>query len=109
MAGSTFPTPEPKERRYGPCVLSGCPGPRRGYRLIVGLIAGALAGTVMKGSGYGIVADIVVGLIGAFVGGLVVGFFVDTAEGFWGSIVVAFIGACLLIAIVRGISGRRAV
>jgi uncharacterized membrane protein YeaQ/YmgE (transglycosylase-associated protein family) len=76
--------------------------------LVVGLLAGFLAGNVMKGSGYGIVADIIVGLIGSFLGGLVVGFFVDGFAGFWGSIVVAFIGACLLIAIVRAISGRRA-
>ena len=75
--------------------------------LVVGLVAGFLAGNVMKGSGYGLVADIIVGLIGSFLGGLVVGFFVDSSAGFWGSIVVAFIGACLLIAIVRAISGRQ--
>ena len=45
--------------------------------LAVGLIAGFLAGKVMKGSGYGIVGDIIVGLIGAFLGGLLFGF--DTA------------------------------
>ena len=69
--------------------------------LVVGLIAGWLAGLVMKGSGYGMLGDIIVGLIGSFLGGLLVGFFVEGSAEFWGSIVVAFIGACVLIALVR--------
>jgi uncharacterized membrane protein YeaQ/YmgE (transglycosylase-associated protein family) len=75
--------------------------------LVVGLIAGWLAGLMMKGSGYGILGDIVVGLIGSFVGGLIVSFFVEGAAGFGGSILVAFIGACVLIFLVRAISGRQ--
>ena len=75
--------------------------------LVVGLIAGWLAGQVMKGGGYGILGDILVGLIGSFLGGLLVGFFAEGAVGFWGSIVVAFIGACVLIVLVRVISGRQ--
>ena len=75
--------------------------------LVVGLIAGWLAGLMMKGSGYGILGDIVVGLIGSFVGGLILSFFVEGAAGFWGSILVAFIGACVLIFLVRAISGRQ--
>jgi uncharacterized membrane protein YeaQ/YmgE (transglycosylase-associated protein family) len=75
--------------------------------LVVGLVAGWLAGMVMKGGGYGIIGDILVGLIGSFVGGLLVGFFDQGAVGFWGSIVVAFIGACALIALMRVFSGRR--
>jgi uncharacterized membrane protein YeaQ/YmgE (transglycosylase-associated protein family) len=74
--------------------------------LAVGLIAGWLAGMVMKGGGYGLLGDIVVGLIGSFLGGLLMGFFVQGPAGFWGSIVVAFIGACVLITLVRVISGR---
>jgi uncharacterized membrane protein YeaQ/YmgE (transglycosylase-associated protein family) len=77
--------------------------------LVVGLIAGWLAGLFMKGSGYGILGDVLVGLIGAFLGGLVMGFFVHGQAGFWGSIVVAFIGACVLIAIVRALSPRTTV
>ncbi len=72
--------------------------------LVVGLIAGFLAGKVMKGSGYGIIGDIIVGLIGAFLGGFLFSFLVAGDLGFWGSIVVAFIGACILIAIVRFIA-----
>ena len=76
--------------------------------LVVGLIAGWLAGLMMKGSGYGILGDIVVGLIGSFLGGFILSFFVEGAAGFWGSILVAFIGACVLIFLVRAISGRTA-
>lgn len=76
--------------------------------LVVGLIAGWLAGLFMKGSGYGIFGDIIVGLIGSFLGGLLVGFFVEGSAQFWGSILVAFIGACVLIALVRLIGGRQA-
>ena len=76
--------------------------------LVVGLIAGWLAGLMMKGSGYGILGDIIVGLIGSFLGGLLLSFFVEGAAGFWGSILVAFIGACALIFLVRAISGRQA-
>ena len=74
--------------------------------LVVGLIAGWLAGLMMKGSGYGILGDIVVGLIGSLVGGLILSFFVVGAAGFWGSILVAFIGACVLIFALRAFSGR---
>ena len=75
--------------------------------LVVGLVAGWLAGRVMKGSGFGLVGDIVVGLIGSFLGGLLVSLFHGGAYGFWGSVVVAFIGACVLLFVVRVISGRR--
>ena len=75
--------------------------------LIVGLIAGWLAGQFMKGGGYGLVGDIVVGIIGAFVGGLLFGVLLPgTSVGFVGSIVVAFIGAIVLIGLLRALSGR---
>ena len=76
--------------------------------LVVGLIAGWLAGLMMKGSGYGMLGDIIVGLIGSVLGGVMLSFFVEGAAGFWGSIFVAFIGACVLIFLVRMISGRQA-
>ena len=69
--------------------------------LVVGLIAGWLAGLFMSGGGYGILFDIVLGLVGAFVGGLVFGIFVEGDMGFWGSIGVAFVGACVLIGLGR--------
>jgi uncharacterized membrane protein YeaQ/YmgE (transglycosylase-associated protein family) len=78
--------------------------------LVVGLIAGALAGLVMRGGGYGIVGDIVVGLVGALVGGFLAGLVGLGSSGFVGSIIIAFIGACVFIAILRAVSGgsRRA-
>ena len=75
--------------------------------LLVGLVAGWLAGQFMKGSGYGLVGDIVVGIVGAFVGGLLFGVLMPgSSVGLVGSIVVAFVGAVLLIAILRALSGR---
>lgn len=77
--------------------------------LIVGAIAGWLAGLIMKGGGYGILGDIVVGIIGAFIGGLVLSILgVGGSAGFIGSIVVALIGAIILIAIVRAVVPGRA-
>jgi uncharacterized membrane protein YeaQ/YmgE (transglycosylase-associated protein family) len=75
--------------------------------LVVGLIAGFLAGKVMRGAGYGLIGDIVVGLIGALLGGFLFGLVVTGDAGFWGSIVVAFIGACVLIVIVRFVALKR--
>lgn len=75
--------------------------------LIVGLISGFLAGKVMEGGGFGILGDIVVGLIGAVVGGFVTSYFVQGIMGFWGSVAVSFVGACLLVAILRAIAPAR--
>ena len=73
--------------------------------LLIGLIAGALASAVMRGGGYGIVGDIVVGLIGAFIGGFLMSLLGLGSSGFVGTLIVAFIGACLLIALLRLFSG----
>ncbi len=76
--------------------------------LIVGLIAGFLASQVMRGGGYGLIGDIVVGVVGAFLGGWVSGLLgFGGTYGLVGSIVIAFIGACLLIAILHAVSGNR--
>lgn len=77
--------------------------------IVVGLISGWLAGMVMKGGGYGVLGDLIVGLIGAVVGGFLVSYFVQGTAGFWSSILVSFLGACLFIAIVRAIAGRPAI
>jgi uncharacterized membrane protein YeaQ/YmgE (transglycosylase-associated protein family) len=78
--------------------------------LVVGLIAGWLAGMVMKGGGYGVIGDIVIGIVGAFVGGFVFSLITGGGSaGFWGSIAVAFVGAVILIAIVRALPGRSPV
>ncbi len=77
------------------------------YSIIVGLIAGWLAGQVMKGGGYGVIVDILLGLLGGVVGGWLFG-----SLGLWpgggmiGSIIVSFVGAVILVAISRAL--RRA-
>jgi uncharacterized membrane protein YeaQ/YmgE (transglycosylase-associated protein family) len=77
--------------------------------LVVGLVAGWLAGQFMKGGGYGLIGDIIVGIIGAFIGGFIFSLLLPgSSAGLIGSIVVAFIGAVILIAILRMFSGRRA-
>jgi uncharacterized membrane protein YeaQ/YmgE (transglycosylase-associated protein family) len=79
--------------------------------VVVGLVAGWLAGVFMKGGGYGVVGDIIVGLVGALVGGFLFGLLLpgDSSTGLVGSIVVAFIGACILIAILRAVAPRSRV
>jgi len=78
--------------------------------LVVGLLAGWLAGQFMKGGGYGIVGDIVLGIIGAFLGGFLFSILMPgSSVGLLGSIVVAFIGAVILIALVRALPGRSPV
>lgn len=77
--------------------------------IVVGLISGAIAARVVAGRGFGCVADIVVGVAGAVIGGFLIGqiFGVNTTVGFWGSIVVAFIGAAILLAVLKLLSGGR--
>ncbi len=75
--------------------------------IIVGLVAGWLAGKIMKGGGYGIVGDLILGLLGALIGGFVVGIFWPGTVGLIGSIIVALIGALLLIGISRAVGGSR--
>jgi uncharacterized membrane protein YeaQ/YmgE (transglycosylase-associated protein family) len=70
--------------------------------IVVGLIAGWLAGQVMKGGGYGVVVDIILGILGGIVGGWLFGFLgIWRGGGLIGSIIVAFIGAVILVGITR--------
>ena len=72
------------------------------YWIVVGLIAGWLAGQVMKGGGYGVLVDIILGILGGIVGGWIFGQLgVSAGGGMIGSIIVAFIGAVVLVAITR--------
>jgi uncharacterized membrane protein YeaQ/YmgE (transglycosylase-associated protein family) len=74
------------------------------YAIVVGLIAGWLAGQVMKGGGYGVLADILLGLLGGIVGGWVFGTLgIWPGGGLIGSIIVAFVGAVILVAISRAL------
>ena len=75
--------------------------------LVVGLIAGWLAGMVMKGGGYGVVGDIVLGIIGALVGGFLASTFlkVDITGINLVSIVIAALGALIVVFVSRLVMG----
>ncbi|MDQ3242961.1 MAG: GlsB/YeaQ/YmgE family stress response membrane protein [Gemmatimonadota bacterium] len=80
--------------------------------LIVGLIAGVLASLVMGGTGFGLIGDIIIGIVGAFVGGWIFSALGVTVPlgGMAGTILVAFIGAVVLLFVIRLVRGstRRA-
>ena len=73
--------------------------------IVVGLLAGWLAGMVMKGGGFGLIGDIVVGVIGGLLGGFIASYFFHMGDPMSGinlpSIIVAFLGAVLLLFVVR--------
>ena len=76
--------------------------------LVIGLLAGWLAGVIMPGKGFGLIGDLVIGLVGAFLGGLVMNVLVpDQNFGFWGSFLVALLGACILVGIVHAVTRNR--
>ena len=79
--------------------------------IIVGLIAGFLASQVMKGRGSGLVGDLVLGIVGALLGGFLASVLLKMPDAVNGinitSILVAFVGAVILIALLRAVSGRR--
>jgi uncharacterized membrane protein YeaQ/YmgE (transglycosylase-associated protein family) len=75
--------------------------------LIIGAIAGWLAGQFMKGSGFGLLGDIIVGVIGALIGGWLFGTLgIWPGGGLIGSLIVAFVGAIILLYLVRLIKRR---
>ena len=69
--------------------------------LIIGIVAGWLAGKLMSGAGYGLIGDLVLGVIGAFVWGWVLGLAGVTTGGLIGRLVSATFGAVLLVFLVR--------
>ena len=72
--------------------------------LIIGAVAGWLAGMLVKGGGFGLIGDIVVGIVGALIGGWLAGALgISIGSGLVASIVTAVIGAVILLVIVRAI------
>jgi len=69
--------------------------------ILVGALAGFLAGKVMTGRGLGLIWDIVVGILGAFVGGWLAGLAGIAVSNIVIEVVVAFIGACILLFLFR--------
>ncbi|RQT12637.1 GlsB/YeaQ/YmgE family stress response membrane protein [Burkholderia contaminans] len=69
--------------------------------LVIGAIAGWLAGVLVKGGGFGLLIDIVVGILGAVIGGWLAGLLGSGISGILGSIVIALIGAVILLLVIR--------
>lgn len=76
--------------------------------ILIGLIAGWLAGKVTRGQGFGLIADLFLGLIGAVIGGWLFGRIGLTTFGFIGSLAAATVGAVILVAVARLFSGSSA-
>jgi len=75
------------------------------YWIIIGLIAGWAAGRLMRGAGYGIIFDIVLGIVGAVIGGFIMTQFGYSATGgFFYTLTVAIIGAVILVGVTRLLS-----
>ncbi|HEY6564773.1 MAG TPA: GlsB/YeaQ/YmgE family stress response membrane protein [Pirellulaceae bacterium] len=69
--------------------------------ILIGVVAGWLAGQLTKGGGFGLVGNLIVGVLGAVVGGFLFGLLGLSSSGIWGSLVTATVGAVALLATVR--------
>ena len=69
--------------------------------LLVGVVAGFAAGKIMRGAGFGLLGDLVVGVVGSFIGAWVFGLLGISAGGFLGLLVAAIVGALLLLFLIR--------
>jgi uncharacterized membrane protein YeaQ/YmgE (transglycosylase-associated protein family) len=75
--------------------------------LLIGLVAGWLAGQIMDGGGFGVVGDLIVGVIGALLGGWLFGLLGIFGGGLIGSLIVATLGAIIFLAILRVVKRKR--
>ncbi len=79
--------------------------------IVVGLVAGWLASQVMRGGGYGLIGDVIVGALGALLGGFLASTFLHIPDAVSGinvtTIIVAFAGAVILLGILRAMSPAR--
>jgi uncharacterized membrane protein YeaQ/YmgE (transglycosylase-associated protein family) len=74
------------------------------YIILVGLIAGWATGKIMKGSGYGVITDILLGIVGAIVGSRILGMLgIYSGGGLIPNILVAIVGAVIIVALVRAL------
>jgi uncharacterized membrane protein YeaQ/YmgE (transglycosylase-associated protein family) len=71
------------------------------WQIVIGILAGWLAGKIMRGRGFGLLLDLVIGIVGSMLGGLVFGLLGLHSAGLVGSLVVATVGAMLLLYLVR--------
>jgi uncharacterized membrane protein YeaQ/YmgE (transglycosylase-associated protein family) len=77
------------------------------FAILVGTIAGFLAGKIMNGSGYGLFMDLILGVVGGLFGGIVLSLVGIRASGFIGAILVATFGSVMLIYLVRWLRSSR--
>ena len=70
---------------------------------LIGIVAGWLAGQLMKGGGFGVVGDLVVGVLGALLGGYLFGLMGVGSSGIVGQLVVATVGAIVLLLIIHAV------
>lgn len=78
-----------------------------GY-IVIGAIAGWIAGKIVKGSGSGILMNIVIGIVGALIGGFLLSFFLDTAGGgWWFTLFTAILGSVILLWLVGLVQRKR--
>ncbi|MBZ5694423.1 MAG: GlsB/YeaQ/YmgE family stress response membrane protein [Acidobacteriia bacterium] len=73
------------------------------WTVLIGIIAGWLAGQVVKGRGMGVVVDLIVGIVGSILGGFVFGLLGLAAFGLLGRLVMSFVGAVILLLLVRAL------
>jgi uncharacterized membrane protein YeaQ/YmgE (transglycosylase-associated protein family) len=71
------------------------------WEICIGILAGFLAGKIMRGAGYGLLMDLLLGLVGSVVGGFVFGLLGLHAYGIIGQLVIATAGAVMLVWLVR--------
>lgn len=69
--------------------------------LVIGLLAGWLAGNIMKGGGFGLVGDLVIGVVGAFLGGWIFSVLGISTYGLLGMLIMALVGALVLLFLIR--------
>ena len=77
------------------------------YYLIIGGVAGFLAGQIMKGKGFGLIGNIIVGIIGGVVGGWLFSLLQLETTGLIGNLVVALVGAVVLLYVVNMVTGKK--
>lgn len=74
-----------------------------GY-IIIGALAGWIAGKIVKGGGSGLLLNIVIGIVGALIGGFLLSFFLDTAGGgWWFTLFTAILGSVILLSLVGAV------
>lgn len=77
------------------------------WYIIIGIIAGFLAGKIMRGGGFGLLINLILGILGGVIGGFVFGLFGLSASGILGSLITSTVGAILVLWLASLFSGSR--